>query len=919
MKKLMSALLLVLMLNFFVNITASDFVIQAQTKVTTENNHVLLNVGEALDTSTVSVTHTFGTITMNQGTLASSDPAVQISGNSVSISSKGVFPITLTYQSTTMTVYFITKLASETEYTLYEEDFNYPNGALPSSLTLLNNVGQQGGSAAINNQRLMLSPSTIVLFPSYLAGFSNYIIEADMRMTVAANSARWTSVLFRYTTENYYQMAVRQDASASNGVEFAKRVQGAWNVPMTASYSEAIDPAKTYRLKLDVLETRIIESINDTVVLTYDGMFEYDKGRIGVQADNVTVYYDNIKITLPETYIAEERYEFTQIVDVYQPTTGIIAPASSIVWLNHASEIDGLKSSIRPATAILRVNHDLDVLNQAGEVIMSLNDLLIDIDGMVIPAIYTNDTETAVLVAEYLRSSRIIDVFFISDSSEAILAAREVHGVIRGVKHYPMTDVLELTTEDLLDIRRETNRAQAVASIIPIHLLDRDKVFYMQQRLMTVWTTAQDDTPSLLKALLSGANGIVAQNYQGLFDVMATFPANTHLRRPLMIAHRGLYNGGASSPENTIESSLVAIEKGTDILEIDIHLTVDMQVIVLHDNNTARTAPDFDSITVAGAFLHQLKAIYLRDPQSDRTDIKIPTLTEYLTAIKGTGIVVFVELKPTNDMLVDLTAQIVEELDMYDQVVIITFQAQNIRRFNEVYPEMANGWLNSSVLNAQSVETSLSNMISSIVPINATLNPNFGPLTQDFIKAIVHRGLTVWPWTLNELAMLNTYFNYGAHGLTTDFIGYYENTFNRLEIESYRYNYIIGESQAFKVNARIETPNGLTYPLMPTYTLFDPNNTGMTLDAQGNLTSVLLPGTVYGYTTFTSALPDGRPIVITSDLIEFVFELPAPEPEEPTEEVPLGLIIPIIIGSTALLGGLGFLGFRWYKLKKLVK
>ncbi|PKK96858.1 MAG: hypothetical protein CVV58_04245, partial [Tenericutes bacterium HGW-Tenericutes-3] len=259
--------------------------------VTSDRNHVLADVNEVIDLTTLRVQGVFGDIFMDAANISSANPDVTITDTTITISSKGVFPISFNYQSTQMTIYFFTKLASETEYVIYEEDFTgMPNGALPSGYTLYNNLGQGGGSAAISNERLMLSPSTIVLFPSYLSSFTNYVIDTDMRMTAATNTSRWTSVLFRYSTENYFQMAIRNDASAANGVEFAKRIDGGWNVPATAAYTEALNPASTYHLNIDVKDTTIVESINGTEMIHYDAAFEFTHGRIGVQADNVTVY-----------------------------------------------------------------------------------------------------------------------------------------------------------------------------------------------------------------------------------------------------------------------------------------------------------------------------------------------------------------------------------------------------------------------------------------------------------------------------------------------------------------------------------------------------------------------------------------------------------------------------------------------------
>ncbi|MDR4969400.1 MAG: hypothetical protein RG740_07260, partial [Acholeplasmataceae bacterium] len=271
MKKRMIVLLLLLMSFMVFGSLDRGQKIQAQTNderiLTSTSTHLLTNVDEAIDTSVIRVRGAFGEIFLNQATLTSANSAVTITANAITVSEKGIFPISFQYPGTTMTLHVISKLATETEYVIYEENFSYPNGAIPSSLTLLNNVGQPGGSAAIDGNRLLLSPSTIVLFPSYLQGFSNYIIETDMRMSSAANSSRWTSVMFRYQTENYYQMAVRQDATLPNGVEFAKRVEGSWNVTGTGSYTEALAPGTTYRLKVDVNGTTVKEFINDTEII----------------------------------------------------------------------------------------------------------------------------------------------------------------------------------------------------------------------------------------------------------------------------------------------------------------------------------------------------------------------------------------------------------------------------------------------------------------------------------------------------------------------------------------------------------------------------------------------------------------------------------------------------------------------------
>jgi len=897
----------------------------ANRTLTSQFNHILADVNEVIDTREIKVKGAFGEIFLNQATLASANPSVTITSNSISVSEKGVFPIGFSYQSNNMTLYLISKLEAETEYVIYQQNFaGVPNGAIPNSLSLFNNLGAAGGSAAIDNERLLLSPYTIVLFPTYLSGFSNYIIETDMRMTSASNSSRWTSVMFRYTTENYFQMAIRQDATQANGVEFAKRVGGNWNVARTAAYTEQLNPGTFYNLKVDVYNTTVKEYINNTEIMTYDNAFEFTHGRIGVQADNVNVYYDNIKITLPVDYIEEEKYQFASVVDVYQPTTGIVAPATTLVWFEELSQLQDFSGTVRPATAVFRINNDLNVVNKAGTVLLSLEEALIAVDGKVIPAFYTNDANLAATLATELKDLRIYDLFLISDNSEAILAARAIHAVIRGVMNYEMADVTSLSNEDLMNIRRQTNSAQAVASIIPTHLLNQDQVLYMQQRAMTVWVSAGNDDVSQYRAILSGANGILSDNYQGIFAKYALFTETTHVRRPLMIAHRGLYAGGLSSaPENTIEAAQEAYLRGADILELDVHLTLDLEVVIMHDTTTARTAPAHDPLTIVNSLLSDLKALNLADPIGGRTDLKMPTLREYFEEFKGKDVVIFVEIKPTMPLLVQFVADLIEEMDMYDQTAIIAFSSQNILTMNDEYPEISNGLLTGAVLNAQNVNTSLTNTFSSVVTINSTLNPSYGALTLDFIKAITHRGITVWPWTLNEYPIMTQYYNYGISGMTTDHIGYFENTFNRLTLENYKLSALVEDATSLKVTAQIETPNGTTYPYMPVYTVISDGGTGITLDATGKVLTATNPGSYYAYSTFTSTLPDGTSFTIASDLLEITLTTPVVEPEEP--EVPgettnnTAIIVIAAVGGSAALGAAGFFGYRFFKLRKVIK
>ena len=872
MKKVLMFLLIFTLSSIVIGSKTTEIkLVAAETPITLSStkNHILADVSVPVMRTGYLVDGSFGKVSLTEGTLTSLSPEVVIDATSITVSQKGVFQLNFSYSSINTTLYVFSKLSSESEYVLFEENFTYPNGALPAHLTTYNNLGEVGGSAAIDNGRLSLSAYTIVLFPSYLQSFTNYIIEADARMTYASATSRWTSVMFRYTKENYFQMAVRQDTTVPNGVEFAKRISGAWNVPATASFTEVLNPATTYKFKIDVLDATVKQSINDQLLVTYENAIEYTHGRIGVQADNVNVLYDNIKITMPVEYIEVERYDFQPVANVYQPTTNIVNPATSVMWFNELSQLTIFDDVVRPATSIFRIDDQLNVVNANSNILLTVEEALIAVDGKVIPAFYVEDPVVATELAAYLRLSRIFDVFIVSPDQDVILAARAEYQLMRGLYLPDLSSYQTLSETDAMDLRRQTNTAQAVAVLIPVELLNREIVEYMQKRLMTVWAISSDDEVSQYKAILSGVQGIVTQDYEQLFSLYQTFGPNTHVRRPLTIAHRGLSQGLISSgPENTLESSREALAMGADILELDVHLTLDLEVVVIHDATTNRTAPGYPGMTVSQSTLAQLKDINLVDNVSGRTDIKIPTLREYLLEFKGTGVIIFIEIKPTIPMLVQEVANIVNELDMYDQSVVITFGSSNITEMNVVMPEMSNGLLNSSILNVSNVNTSLTNTFSNIVTINATLNPNYGALTKDFLLAINHRGVTVWPWTLNEFPMLTTYYNYGVGGYTTDFMSYFNNTFNRLEFDNYHLTYQIGQSSSLSIRGSIQTQTGTSYPFMPNMTIIDDGGTNVSFNASGTLLSTSQVGKVYMFTTFTSSLPDGKTLTLASDLFQ---------------------------------------------------
>jgi len=112
-----------------------------------------------------------------------------------------------------------------------------------------------------------------------------------------------------------------------------------------------------------------------------------------------------------------------------------------------------------------------------------------------------------------------------------------------------------------------------------------------------------------------------------------------------IIAHRG---ASAYLPENTMEAFRLAIEQKADGLELDVHLTKDGEVVVAHDLRLERVSDGMGRI--CDYDLAELKSLNFNKPVPDCKHCGIPTLAEVYELAAGTGIVINVELKTTEEL-----------------------------------------------------------------------------------------------------------------------------------------------------------------------------------------------------------------------------------------------------------------------------
>ncbi len=236
------------------------------------------------------------------------------------------------------------------------------------------------------------------------------------------------------------------------------------------------------------------------------------------------------------------------------------------------------------------------------------------------------------------------------------------------------------------------------------------------------------------------------------------------LPRPLIIAHRGFK---ALYPENTLAAFRAAIDLGSPMIELDVTLTLDRDVIVIHDETLNRTTNGCGEVR-AHTF-RQLKALDAGSWFSaEFRDERLPSLDEVLSLCRGKTLV-NVEIKPEafeEDMKEDsIEAQVLSKIaahGMTGDVIVSSFERKVIRRIA--------GMNGDKPLLAMLSEDPLDEGLLDVMERWGVFsyNPDHLTLTRDQVDRAHEKGLLVFTYTVNTEEDAKRCFDMGVDGIFTD-------------------------------------------------------------------------------------------------------------------------------------------------------
>jgi glycerophosphoryl diester phosphodiesterase len=233
---------------------------------------------------------------------------------------------------------------------------------------------------------------------------------------------------------------------------------------------------------------------------------------------------------------------------------------------------------------------------------------------------------------------------------------------------------------------------------------------------------------------------------------------------PLVIAHRG---DSAHRPENTLASFASALEAGVDIVELDVQLTRDQHVVVIHDPTVDRTTNGRGA--VATLTLAEVRALSAGCPAvfgAAYAGERVPTLAEVLAFLKGRARILL-EIKTesvTDDALGGVEARSIAEVrkaDMARDVVILSFDRRALERGRAQAPEITRGHLfhratpEEVVAGARAVGCDL-------------VLPEKGMLSDEIVAAARAAGLRVASWVVDDPEELRRLARFDLYGVATN-------------------------------------------------------------------------------------------------------------------------------------------------------
>ncbi len=237
-----------------------------------------------------------------------------------------------------------------------------------------------------------------------------------------------------------------------------------------------------------------------------------------------------------------------------------------------------------------------------------------------------------------------------------------------------------------------------------------------------------------------------------------------------VLAHRG---ASGDYPQSTSLAFQMALEQGADILEMDVHLSLDGHVIVNHDKDFSQTTDSDDK--VADLTLADIKALdagYMFSKDGGETYPFRATGLEVLTLEEVIAYFPFhqlsIEMKVNDEQLADTLWAILDRNGLHHQATVASQYTKALKHFRTVS--------NNSIQTSASISELTGLSLAWAAGLGGIYSANFelaqipyAMISRPFLSFLQDKGITSHVWTVNEIDKIQRAFDLGAVGVIGDY------------------------------------------------------------------------------------------------------------------------------------------------------
>jgi glycerophosphoryl diester phosphodiesterase len=232
------------------------------------------------------------------------------------------------------------------------------------------------------------------------------------------------------------------------------------------------------------------------------------------------------------------------------------------------------------------------------------------------------------------------------------------------------------------------------------------------------------------------------------------------IRRPLLIGHRGY---PARYPENTLAAFTGAMDAGCDMIELDVTLTRDRRVVVIHDDTLDRTTNG--SGPVRDRTVEEMRTLDAGSWFAPRFAAERVPLLDEVIALTAGRCMLNIEIKESAfeegyppDAIEHQVAELVKTGGAMDRVIVSSFDRRILERLARMPAPPALAFISDA-----GADPEVMGVLRTIKAFS--WHPRRTVLTREQVERVHAEGMKIYPWTINTRSEADALLQLGVDGL----------------------------------------------------------------------------------------------------------------------------------------------------------